>query len=101
MEELLEKTDSIYKLVILAAKRAVELNSGAGKLIEASPNIKLSTLALEEIRQGKIKLKKAVIAATPAPTCCSTLTVRTLVTAKKRTLTVILPNNRQPSSCLG
>lgn len=58
MEELLNKTDSVFKLVILASKRAVELNSGAVKLIEASPHIKLSTLALEEIRQGKVKLKK-------------------------------------------
>ncbi len=59
MEELLNKTNnSIYKLVVLASKRAIELNSGAGKLIDAKPNIKLSTLALEEIRQGKIKLKK-------------------------------------------
>ncbi|MBL7068627.1 MAG: DNA-directed RNA polymerase subunit omega [Candidatus Omnitrophica bacterium] len=58
MEELLGKTGSIYKLVILASKRAVELNAGAGKLIEASPYLKLSTIALEEIRQGKVKIKK-------------------------------------------
>jgi DNA-directed RNA polymerase omega subunit len=59
MEELLSKTNgSIYKLVMLAAKRAIELNAGAGKLIEARPNAKLSTLALEEIRQGKVKLKE-------------------------------------------
>ncbi len=57
MEQLLEKTGSVYKLVILASKRAAELNAGAGKLIEASPNIKLSSLALEEIRQGKVKIK--------------------------------------------
>jgi len=58
MEELLDKTGSIYKLVILASKRAVELNAGAGKLIEISPHLKLSTIALEEIRQGKVKIKK-------------------------------------------
>ena len=57
MESLLEKTGSIYKLVLLASRRAVELNAGAGKLVEASPGIKFSTLALEEIRQGKVKLK--------------------------------------------
>lgn len=59
MEELLDKTNySIYKLVRLAAKRAIELNSGAGRLVEAKPDIKLSTLALEEIRQGKVRIKK-------------------------------------------
>ena len=54
----MKKTGSIYKLVILASKRAVELNAGAGKLIDASVHAKLSTLALEEIRQGKVSLKK-------------------------------------------
>jgi len=58
MEELIDKTESLYKLVLLASKRAVELNSGAGKLIEVSPHLKLSIVALEEIRQGKVKLKE-------------------------------------------
>jgi DNA-directed RNA polymerase omega subunit len=58
MEELMNKTGSIYKLVILASKRAVELNAGAGKLIDSNPGTKLSTLALEEIKQGKVRLKK-------------------------------------------
>lgn len=57
MEELLDKTNSVYKLVILAARRAIELNSGAGKLVDANPNEKLSMVALEEIRQGKVKIK--------------------------------------------
>ena len=57
MEELIVKTGSLYKLVILASKRAIELNSGAGRLIDIGPTIKLSTVALEEIRQGKVKLK--------------------------------------------
>ena len=59
MEELLDKTGSIYKLVLLASKRAIELNSGAGKLIEVNPKLKLTTVALEEIRQGKVRLKEA------------------------------------------
>ena len=57
MEQLMEKTGSIFKLVLLASRRAIELNSGAGKLIEVSPHLKLSTVALEEIRQGRVKLK--------------------------------------------
>lgn len=58
MEELLGKTGGIFKLVIMASRRAVELNAGAGKLVDARPNIKYCTLALEEIRQGKVKLKR-------------------------------------------
>ena len=59
MEILLEKTDSIYKLVILAAKRAVELNQGAGRLVEGmSPNTKVSSVALREIAEGKVFFRK-------------------------------------------
>ena len=58
MENLYNKTESIYKLVILAAKRAVELNGGAGKLVEANPAAKLSTIALKEITEGKVTIKK-------------------------------------------
>ena len=39
MENLIKKTGSVYKLVILAAKRTLELNEGKEKLVEASPNI--------------------------------------------------------------
>jgi DNA-directed RNA polymerase omega subunit len=57
METLYKKTHSIYKLVILAAKRAVELNEGATKLVTASPSTKLSTISLKEIAEGKISFK--------------------------------------------
>ena len=57
-QKLLDKTDgSIYKLVILAARRAMELNEGARKLIDAAPTMKFSTLAIREIEKGKITLK--------------------------------------------
>ncbi|MBN2097600.1 MAG: DNA-directed RNA polymerase subunit omega [Candidatus Omnitrophica bacterium] len=56
VQDLLGKTGSIYKLVILAAKRASELNAGAPPMIE-SDNEKVSSIALEEIAQGKIQLK--------------------------------------------
>jgi DNA-directed RNA polymerase omega subunit len=58
MEGLLGKTGSTYKLVLLASRRAIELNSGAGRLVEASPATKCSIVALEEIIQGKVKLKE-------------------------------------------
>lgn len=56
VEELLDKTNSMYKLVILASKRALELNDGSPKLVETESR-KVSTVALEEIRQGKISIK--------------------------------------------
>lgn len=55
VQDLLAKTDSIYKLVVLASKRAVELNAGAPRLVEADSE-KISNIALEEIAQGKVKL---------------------------------------------
>jgi DNA-directed RNA polymerase omega subunit len=58
-EKLLDKTgDSIYKLVILASKRALELAEGKPKLVDADATVKLSTLALMEIAQGKVQCKK-------------------------------------------
>lgn len=58
-EELLEKTDSsIYKLVILATKRALEIAEGAPKLIDVELDVKPTTVALMEIMEGKIKYKK-------------------------------------------
>jgi len=57
VQDLLAKTNSIYKLVVLASKRAVELNAGAPRLVEADGE-KISSIALEEIAQGKVKLKE-------------------------------------------
>lgn len=58
MEDLLSQVESRYKLVILASRRAMELNNGGQRLIEISPKTKVSTIALEEIRKGKISYKK-------------------------------------------
>ena len=57
MEDLLKKVDSVFKLTVLAARRAQQLNDGAAKLVESEAS-KISTVALEEIVQGKIKLQK-------------------------------------------
>lgn len=57
VQELLTKVDDIYKLVILASRRAVELNHGSGKLIDITSKAKLSTIALAEIREGKVSYK--------------------------------------------
>jgi DNA-directed RNA polymerase omega subunit len=58
-DELLKKIGSIYKLCNLAALRAMELNSGMKKLVDADPNEKVTTVAIKEIAQDKVKLKAA------------------------------------------
>ena len=59
LEPLLAKIGSIYKLVTLAARRALELNDGAPRLIETELKHKPSTVALEEIAAGKVALRPA------------------------------------------
>ncbi len=59
IEDLLEKVGSMYKLVILASRRAGELNDGGQKLVDISPKVKISIVALEEIRKGKVAYKAA------------------------------------------
>jgi DNA-directed RNA polymerase subunit omega len=53
IDELLKQCSSIYKLVVIAAKRAKELSEGGQKLVESDLK-KVTSLALEEIRQGKV-----------------------------------------------
>jgi DNA-directed RNA polymerase omega subunit len=58
LEELLPKAGlSIYKLVRLAADRAIELADGKPRLIDIPSAEKTSTVALEEIRAGRVVLK--------------------------------------------
>ena len=58
-ENLLDKSlGSIYKLVILASKRALEIAEGAPKLVADDASVKPSTVALHEIAAGKIEAKK-------------------------------------------
>jgi DNA-directed RNA polymerase omega subunit len=47
---------SIYKLVLLASRRATEINAGAPKLIEENVG-KAGSIALQEIKQGKVNIK--------------------------------------------
>ncbi len=61
IQDLLARTDSIYKLVVLASKRALELSAGALRLVETDGE-KISSIALEEITQGKVKLQKGEVA---------------------------------------
>ena len=60
LENLLDKSDnSIYKLVILASKRALEIAEGQPKLVEAKSSLKPSTIALHEIAENKVRYNKA------------------------------------------
>ena len=56
IEELLREGGSIYKFVVLAAKRATELSQGAPPLIKTA-STKPSTISLEEIRKGVVTYK--------------------------------------------
>lgn len=58
LEKLLPRAkSSIYRLVLLGAKRATELAEGMPKLVERPAIMKTTTLALEEIVAGKVVLK--------------------------------------------
>jgi len=58
-EKLLDKScDSVYKLVILASKRALEIVEGQPKLVTVNASVKPSTVALYEIAEGKVYCKK-------------------------------------------
>ena len=58
LEKLLPKAgNSIYKLVLLGARRSTEIAEGMPRLIERPLEIKTTTLALDEILEGKVVLK--------------------------------------------
>lgn len=59
VEKLLDKSgNSIYKLVIMASRRALEIAEGQPKLVEANSSSKPSTVALYEIAAGKVHYQK-------------------------------------------
>lgn len=60
IQNLLAKTGSAYKLVVLTALRAIELSDGAAKLVSASPDAKAINVALQEIGEGKVSYKVKV-----------------------------------------
>jgi len=55
LEKLLPKANySVYRLVRMAALRAMEIADGAKALVPVSPEEKTATIALEEIHSGKV-----------------------------------------------
>ncbi|MFP4020727.1 MAG: DNA-directed RNA polymerase subunit omega [Halanaerobium sp.] len=57
-EELSDKADSLYTVIILAAKRARHLNESGQELMEEYRSQKLVSKSLEEIEKGKITYEK-------------------------------------------
>lgn len=57
LDILVNKVDSKYTLVVLAAKRAREIMDGQQPLVESKSN-KPVTIALEEVAQGKISFER-------------------------------------------
>ena len=57
LEKCLEKISNRYLLVVLAAKRSRQLNRGAQPQVETKHQ-KWTSVALEEIIDGKVQLKK-------------------------------------------
>jgi len=53
IEDIMEHVDSKYRLVIVAAKRAKQLNRGAVPLVQVR-NVKPTYQALEEVATGKL-----------------------------------------------
>lgn len=58
IEELLPKAGgSVYSLIRIASERALELSDGKKPLVDVELNTKLTTIALEEIKTGKVVIK--------------------------------------------
>jgi DNA-directed RNA polymerase subunit omega len=53
IEDIMEHVDSKYRLVIVAAKRAKQLNRGAAPMVQVR-NVKPTYQALEEMATGKL-----------------------------------------------
>lgn len=57
-EQLVDKADSLYTVIILAAKRARHLNENGQELLEGYRSHKLVSKSLEEIEKDKITYEK-------------------------------------------
>jgi DNA-directed RNA polymerase omega subunit len=59
LEKLLDKArGSVYKTVILASKRALEIAEGQPPLVQMGVGAKPTTVALHEIAAGRCHVKK-------------------------------------------
>ena len=61
IEELLPRSgNSVYRLIRMAANRALEISDGRPSLIKSPASDKATTIALEEIALGKVETKEAL-----------------------------------------
>jgi len=58
IQKLWDKTQSTYKLVILAARRAIDIGEGSAKLVDSPLDTKPGNIAIQEILEGKITYKE-------------------------------------------
>jgi DNA-directed RNA polymerase omega subunit len=58
LDEVRGKIDSIYKATIIAAQRAVEISEAMANQALVSKK-KPTTIAIQELREGKLQYKKA------------------------------------------
>ena len=49
--------NSIYKTVITAAARAIELGEGSRSLVDSKPTDNVLNVALKEMKEGKVSYK--------------------------------------------
>jgi len=54
-EELSKKINNVYRLVVVASERTRQLARGARPLVDTESK-KLTTIALKEIREGKVRV---------------------------------------------
>ena len=59
LEKLIDKSHgSMYKLSVMVSRRALELAEGAARLVEAPADIKVTTLAMLEVAEGKVSMSE-------------------------------------------
>ncbi|WP_286028164.1 DNA-directed RNA polymerase subunit omega [Ligilactobacillus agilis] len=58
VDDLLEEVDSRYSLIMLASKRAHELDAGALPMLSEYESVKSVGKALEEVVAGDLKIKQ-------------------------------------------
>ena len=56
MQELISKSDNIYKIVRAAAVRAKDLNLGGKSFLDKPTSKNYATIALQEIVAGRVKI---------------------------------------------
>ncbi len=57
IDKLIDKVGSLYKLVVLVSRRAIEIGDGAAKLTDAPNDMKPGNVAIREILEDKITYK--------------------------------------------